>query len=312
MTLSQLKYVVEVAKTGSINRAAANLFVSQSVLSTSINKLETEIGRSIFNRSNRGVSLTPFGHTFVSYVSSIQAQLLQLDHLVYHSTPKHEFSLSLASTGYYFVDQICTDIYKKYKAMGIRIEEYESSINDIADMVADSETEIGITHLWTCYKSGYLKQLRAKGLQYYPIANLDVAVTVGEKNPLFHSGRDTISAAELKDFPAIKYFYMDSGPYSDIYSRLRIPDAGNNFVVSSRSILYETLRNSDAYYLNSIYPLDILKPEGPTSYSGFCTLRLKDCSIRSEIAWIKRENHTLSPLADEVVSRITQYFSSVI
>ena len=287
MTLNQLKYIVEAAKAGSINRAAANLFVSQSVLSTSIKNFETEIGRTIFNRTPNGVSLTPFGITFVSYVSSIQSQLQQLDYLIYHSTPKIEFSLSIASTGYYFLDLICADIYKKYKAMGIRIEEYENSINGIADMVVDSVAEIGVTHLWTCYKPGYLKQLSSRGLLYYPIAELDVAIT-------------------------IKYVYLDSGPYSDIYNRLHLPDAGSYFVVSSRSILYQTLHSSDAYYLNSAYPHNITQAEAYTPYSSFRTLRLKDCNIRSEIAWIKKDNRPLSPLADEVIKRIIQNFSSAI
>ena len=312
MTLNQLKYIVEAAKAGSINRAAANLFVSQSVLSTSIKNFETEIGRTIFNRTPNGVSLTPFGITFVSYVSSIQSQLQQLDYLIYHSTPKIEFSLSIASTGYYFLDLICADIYKKYKAMGIRIEEYENSINGIADMVVDSVAEIGVTHLWTCYKPGYLKQLSSRGLLYYPIAQLDVAITIGEKNPLFYSKEDTIAASDLKDFPAIKYVYLDSGPYSDIYNRLHLPDAGSYFVVSSRSILYQTLHSSDAYYLNSAYPHNITQAEAYTPYSSFRTLRLKDCNIRSEIAWIKKDNRPLSPLADEVIKRIIQNFSSAI
>ena len=49
MTLNQLQYVVEVAKTGSINSAAGNLFVSQSVLSTAISNLENEVGRNMVN-----------------------------------------------------------------------------------------------------------------------------------------------------------------------------------------------------------------------------------------------------------------------
>ena len=40
MTINQLKYVVEVAKAGSINKAATNLFISQSVVSTAITSLE--------------------------------------------------------------------------------------------------------------------------------------------------------------------------------------------------------------------------------------------------------------------------------
>ena len=104
----------------------------------------------------------------------------------------------------------------------------------------------------------------------------------------------------------------DSGPYSDIYNRLHLPDAGSYFVVSSRSILYQTLHSSDAYYLNSAYPHNITQAEVYTPYSSFRTLRLKDCNIRSEIAWIKKDNRPLSPLADEVIKRIIQNFSSAI
>ena len=39
MTLNQIKYVIEVANAGSINKAASNLFISQSVLSASISSL---------------------------------------------------------------------------------------------------------------------------------------------------------------------------------------------------------------------------------------------------------------------------------
>ena len=48
MNLNQLKYIIEIAKTGSINHAAANLFISQSVLSTAVSRLEKEIGQTNF------------------------------------------------------------------------------------------------------------------------------------------------------------------------------------------------------------------------------------------------------------------------
>lgn len=61
MTLNQLKYVIKIAETGSINKAASNLFISQSVLSTTIKNLETELGHEIFIRSPKGIKLTPYG-----------------------------------------------------------------------------------------------------------------------------------------------------------------------------------------------------------------------------------------------------------
>ncbi len=58
MTFLQLNYVTEIYNCGSINKAAQNLFVSQSSLSNSIRELEDELGIKIFIRSNRGIILT--------------------------------------------------------------------------------------------------------------------------------------------------------------------------------------------------------------------------------------------------------------
>ena len=309
MTLNQLQYVVEVAKTGSINSAASNLFVSQSVLSTAISNLEKEIGHAIFIRSNRGVTLTAFGHTFVSYVSSIQTQLDQLDHLISHGSKQQVCNLSIASTGYYFLDRICADIYQKYRSGGIRIELTEGHINNIADAVASQNADLGVINLWSCYKNSYLNQIHAKGLQYYPIAALNIAVTVGENNPLFHAAQEALSPEELSPFPTVMYSYNDSGPYSDIYNKLHLRDSGSRIVTSSRSVIYETLRNTDAFYLNSSYPFDLFDAGEPTTYSRLRTFPLKDCQIYSEIAWIKRADHALSMPANEVVNQIMHYFS---
>lgn len=58
MHFHNLKRVLEIWKRGSINKAAKNLFTSQSSLSHSIHALETELGLSLFARSNRGIELT--------------------------------------------------------------------------------------------------------------------------------------------------------------------------------------------------------------------------------------------------------------
>ena len=52
MTLAQLKYVITVAETKSMNEAAKQLFISQPSLSSAIKDLEEEIGVEVFRRSN--------------------------------------------------------------------------------------------------------------------------------------------------------------------------------------------------------------------------------------------------------------------
>ena len=61
MTLTQLKHMSELAKTGSFIKSAENLFLTQPALSRSIKSLEDELGAKIFDRQGRQTTLTVFG-----------------------------------------------------------------------------------------------------------------------------------------------------------------------------------------------------------------------------------------------------------
>ena len=74
MTNNQIHYMVEIAKAGSVNQAARNLFISQSSLSGAIQSVEAEFGRKIFARSVKGMALTPFGRQFIAYITPIDRQ----------------------------------------------------------------------------------------------------------------------------------------------------------------------------------------------------------------------------------------------
>ena len=63
-----LKIFYEVAKEENITRASENLFISQPAVSQSIKKLEVELGGALFNRNNKGLSLTEEGKSFYEYV----------------------------------------------------------------------------------------------------------------------------------------------------------------------------------------------------------------------------------------------------
>ena len=64
MKLTQLKYIVEVAETGTISKAAENLYLSQPSLTAAIKELESEFDITIFSRTNKGVVLTKEGEEF--------------------------------------------------------------------------------------------------------------------------------------------------------------------------------------------------------------------------------------------------------
>ena len=74
MTLSQMNYILEIYRCGSMNKAAQNLFISQSAISSAIRETEEELGIRIFLRSNRGIALTDDGRELVTQITPIVEQ----------------------------------------------------------------------------------------------------------------------------------------------------------------------------------------------------------------------------------------------
>lgn len=71
MTFQQLRYLLEVHKTGSISKAAENLFVSRPSVSLSISSLEAELGYPVFIRSQSGLIPSPQGQLVIKYANDI-------------------------------------------------------------------------------------------------------------------------------------------------------------------------------------------------------------------------------------------------
>ena len=78
MTFVQLKYILTIAETKSLNKAAEQLYVSQPSLTNALKELEKEVGITIFFRTGRGVTLTNDGVEFLTYAREIYREYEQL------------------------------------------------------------------------------------------------------------------------------------------------------------------------------------------------------------------------------------------
>ena len=92
MNVHQLKCAVEVARFGSISRAAENLYISQPFLSKIIRELEGDLGIDIFNRTSRGVIPTRRGEEFLIHAQALLDQMEELESL-YKVAPQEEYRL---------------------------------------------------------------------------------------------------------------------------------------------------------------------------------------------------------------------------
>lgn len=71
MNIENVRAFLEVASTGSFQKAAENLFITQSAMSLRIKNLEGRLNRKLFLRKRQGAVLTPGGHTFMRHAQTL-------------------------------------------------------------------------------------------------------------------------------------------------------------------------------------------------------------------------------------------------
>ena len=114
MTIQQLQYILEVKRSGSITRAAKNLFVTQSSVSCAIAALEKELGVHIFQRSWQGVIPTEDGRRVLEHAQSICEH-----HRLMQGKAEREDNMVRFETGqYYPLSQAFTKLAKELAGSG--------------------------------------------------------------------------------------------------------------------------------------------------------------------------------------------------
>lgn len=201
----------------------------------------------------RALCCPPLGKTFLAYITPICEQIRLIDNMVYQKGRQANQRLRIASNGYNFLSMFLKDIYNKYSEDGIQIDLCEDSSTDIMSLIANNLSDIGLCCIYDCHMSAFTEQLNVMKLEFHPITRLDLCVMVGPKNPLFRLKENWVTADMLLPYPVVMYSYMDTGPFSDVMSRLNLKTSVSLFRVSSRAALYEMVSFTDAYYLNSDY-----------------------------------------------------------
>ncbi|MBQ8953348.1 MAG: LysR family transcriptional regulator [Clostridia bacterium] len=101
MNILHMKYAVEVARMGSINRAAEALYIAQPNLSRCIRELESDLGVELFKRSTKGMVVTPEGETFIRYAKQVLNQIDEIEKLYKgENLKKQRFSISVPRASY--------------------------------------------------------------------------------------------------------------------------------------------------------------------------------------------------------------------
>ena len=146
MRYEQFKYVLEVAKAGSMRKAADNLYVSQPTLSEAIDRLEKEIGYRLFTRNGGAAKLTPQGEKAVSLLKDIVHLIAELENIRFdidkQTLTNKEFNIKATN---YFLSNILSNTAAKFQHQfpNITLNMIGSSFVDICHDVIDGKCDVG-------------------------------------------------------------------------------------------------------------------------------------------------------------------------
>ena len=135
MTLTRLNYLITIAETKSINKAAEQLYVSQPSLTSAVQELEKELGITLFYRSGRGVTLTNDGAEFLQYARQLYSQYQNiLEKYEKNGARKKKFGVS--TQHYSFAVKAFVDMAKQSDML-----KYEFAIRETktAEVIRDDE-----------------------------------------------------------------------------------------------------------------------------------------------------------------------------
>lgn len=184
MNLQHLRYALEVEKTGSISRAAQNLYMGQPNLSKALKELENEIGITIFNRTAKGVETTETGEQFLAYAGTILSQIDELESL-YKPNQRNEFQFRISVPRATYISAAFADFLNQLprgRPLNVHFKETSSmgAIND----VATGEAQFGIVRYPSAYEPYFLNHLKSLSMTWELLWEFRMCLVMSEDHPL--------------------------------------------------------------------------------------------------------------------------------
>lgn len=244
MTLQQLRYVTMVAETGTITEAANRLYISQPSLTNAIHELKKEMNIVIFNRTNKGISLSREGEDFLGYARQIleQAAILE-DKYKGNGGGKKQYCVS--TQHYSFAVNAFVDLIKEYGQDEYDFSLRETQTYEIIEDVARLRSEIGILFLNDFNEAVINKILKSYDLEFHQLYVAKPHVFISRKHPL--AGKDRIINEELEEYP---YLSFEQGEHNSFYFSEEVfaaVERKKNIRVRDRATLFNLLIGLNGY-----------------------------------------------------------------
>ena len=215
MNILHLKYAVEIANTKSISRAAENLYMGQPNLSRAIKELEENLNITIFNRTSKGITVTPEGEEFLQYAKRIINQVDEVEEMYKNGRkPKQNFSVCAPRASY--ISYAFAEFAKSLKTeIPADVFYKETNSSRTIGNVVKGEYNLGIVRYQTTFERYFKSMFEEKHLNAEIITDFKYVLLMSENHPL--AAKKEIRSKDLAPFIEITYAdpYVPSLPLID-------------------------------------------------------------------------------------------------
>ena len=259
ITLTQLSYFVECAKTLNMTAASQELHVAQSAVSTAISHLERSLGTALFIRQHsKGLILTPAGETLLR--DSHQLFGLLTDTIDSIRAEQHEVRGSITIACFntfapFLLPHLLGRLQERHPDLDIQV--IEGDDDEVLAALRGGRAELAIAYQFS----------DSEGLDRTVIGEFQPHVLVHADHRL--ADRERVALAELADDP----FVLLDLPSSRDYFLGLLRQAGITPVLKYRTASYETVRSMVATGLG--YSILNQRPRTSETYSGARTVVLE-------------------------------------
>lgn len=281
MNLNALLYVIEIGRCGSINRAAQNLYISQSNLSSTIKMLENELGYKIFNRTSKGIAPTPEGYLFLQSAKAIQTELEKIQTIPSRLHSSEDISISCTWSSWFlrnFMDfkaQNHPEIRDSYKETGL--------IQNFQD-IQENNYRLALFYCFHSRTEHHQNEARRTNLAVELLAeNIPAVVLVSNKHPL--SRKESVTLEDIHSYPLVLFEDFEREDWKDI---LKISKVQQILYLFDRGSIVDILMSGD--YISVIKKGTITK----TTENQLVELPIADLNDNLDILLLKHKAYSLN------------------
>jgi len=300
LNLLHMKHAIEVAKSGSLGKAADVLLIAAPNISRSIKELETDLGITIFERTKNGMSLTPEGEEFISFAKEILGQIDAVENFYKEGAPKKQkFSISVPRACY--ISEAFANFSKSLSKEAAEIFYKETNSQRTINNMLNHDYKLGIIRYAENYDEYFKAMLEEKGFQYELVTEFNYLLIMSADNPL--SKKENVTFEDLSDYIEIAHAdpYVPSMPLSKVVKE-ELPDN-----INRRIFIFERASQFD---LLSVNPQTFMwVSSAPKALLDRYNLVLKKCNDNKKIykdVLIYKKGYKLSALDRQFITELCE------